>query len=155
MKKNILFLIITVLIIFSCSDPGGDPTFEGFEFSIWNKTSNEYDIKIITGGMQNGIFVPTDSIVMQQKIKMNSYFSYNNSENRWRPSLDKIRAIPSERCYFKIKLSNQREEMIGRYNQQVLMSLLLPGEDFFTDDYGRLLISIRDTKITGRAAKEL
>jgi len=52
-------------------------------------------------------------------------------------------------------LSDQREELIGRYNQTALFSLLIPDNHIFIGDYGHLLISIRDNEITGRAAEEV
>jgi len=154
MKKPILLLLLT-LTLFSCSDPGGDPVFDGFQFAIKNETNKKYSIELVIGGMKNDVFIPTDSIIMQPEIEANSYPSYFTEANRWKPNLNKIRAIPSERCYFKIKLSNNRVELIGRYNQQELMGLLLPNEDVFEGDYGRLLIAIWENEVTGYAGEEL
>ncbi len=154
MKKRILLLVITVLIFTSCVKDE-DRVRYGFTIAFWNHTNEVYDAKLIIGGLKNGIFIPTDSInVNQIKLGGDIHPYYFINENRWKPSLDKIRNVPSERCYFMLKLSSQREEMIKKYGQQELKSMLLPGSDTFVDDYGRLLISIRDNEVTGRAAKE-
>ena len=154
MKKTLILLLFT-LTLFSCSDPGGDPVFDGFEFAIKNETNKKYSIELVIGGMKNDVFIPTDSIIMQPEIEANSYPSYFSEANRWKPNLNKIRNIPSERCFFKIKLLNNRSEMISRYNQQELMGLLLPEDEVFEGDYGRLLIVIWENEVTGRAAEEL
>ncbi|WP_347174072.1 hypothetical protein [Polaribacter uvawellassae] len=154
MKKQNIIVVLTLFILISCLKDE-DRVRYGFTIAFWNYTNEVYDAKMIIGGMKNGIFIPTDSISVN-KIKLGGdihpYYFIN--ENRWKPNLDKIRTIPSERCYFMLKLSSQREEMIKKYEQQELMSMLLPSSDTFIDDYGRLLISIRDNQITGRAAKE-
>ncbi|WKD84839.1 hypothetical protein KCTC32516_00173 [Polaribacter huanghezhanensis] len=103
--------------------------------------------------MQNNVFTPTDSIKFD-KIEFLSK-DYYFGMNRWKPSLDKIRVIPSERCYFKIKLSNQREEMIKQSGQSTLLDLLLPNGNVFEGDYGRLIIAITGTEVTGYADKEI
>ena len=154
MKKPIILLLIT-LGMFSCSDPGGDPVFDGFEFDFRNKTNQEYTIEIVIGGMQNGTFVPTDSILMPSELIANKNISFYTEENRWKPNLNKIKAIPSERCYFKIKLSPQREEVIIKSGQSDALGLLLPSSNFFAGDYGRLIIGIWDNEVTGYTPKEL
>lgn len=154
MNKQKIIFVLTFFIFSSCMKDEHRTRY-GFTIAFWNYTSEVYDAKMIIGGMKNGIFIPTDSININ-KIKLGGdihpYYFIN--DNRWRPNLDKIRTIPSERCYFMLKLSNQRQEIIKRYEQQELMSMLLPSSDTFIDDYGRLLISIRNNQITGRAAKE-
>ena len=156
MKKIILLIVITVLIFNSCADPGGDPTFDGLEFSIWNRTSEDHEIEIIIGGMKNGVFIPTDSITINPMLKSNSSYNYYTDETRWKPSLNEIRMLPSQSCYFKIKLSNQRQEMIKRFNQSsVFFRLLLPSEDNYVGGYGSLYINIYNDKVTGHAAEEL
>ena len=76
-------------------------------------------------------------------------------EGGWKPDLNKIKIIPSERCYFKLKLSNGRSGVITRYNSNELFSLLLPEENYFRGDYGVLYLNIDDTQISGYAAEEL
>ncbi len=152
MKKRILLLVLTVLTLFSCADPGGEEVFEGFMFSFYEYTGEDYDVEIVIGGMDKGIFKPTDSIKMETKLPaLKKAYNFFLEDNRWQPDLNKIRAISSEKCYFKIKLSNNRTEMIGVYNQQDLMSLSLPSGDVFVGDYGRLIISIRKDRTTGKA----
>jgi hypothetical protein len=155
MKLQRLIIVLTLLVVASC---GLDPERDQFGITIafYNHTNEVYDAKMIIGGLKNGVFIPTDSInISQIKIGGATHPSYFVDENRWKPNFEKIRAIPSERCYFKLKLSNQREEVIKRLNLPDLFSLLLPKEDVFINDYGRILISIRDLEITGRAAEEL
>ena len=156
MKKRILLLVFTVLILFSCADPGGDPEYRGFEFNVWNRTNVDSSLEIVIGGMKNGVFIPTDSITINQILKSNSSYNYYTDKTRWKPSLNEIRMLPSQSCYFKIKLSNQRQEMIKRFNQSsVFFRLLLPSEDNYVGDYGSLYINIYNNKVTGHAAEEL
>ncbi len=149
--KKIIIIVFVALTLNSCADPGGEEVFEGFMFSFYEYTGEDYDIEIVIGGMDNGIFKPTDSIKMETKLPaLKKAYNFFFEDNRWQPDLNKIRAIPSEKCYFKIKLSNNRAEMIGGY-QEELMSLLLPSGDVFIGDYGRLVILIKKDKITGKA----
>ncbi|NVK51604.1 MAG: hypothetical protein HWD85_01625 [Flavobacteriaceae bacterium] len=157
MKKT-LTLIITTFIFTSCSGwTGITPTFKGFEFGFWNYTNEVYDAELVIGGFNNGKFIPTDSIMIDQiKIGGAVLHGYHFSgENRWQPNLDKIRNIPSERCYFKLKLTPQRQEMIIRSGQTDILGLKLPSRGHFKDLHGLLLISIRDTKIEGKDSQEL
>ena len=39
-------LLVSLLLFFSCADPGGDPVFEGFEISFTNKTDSVYNAYI-------------------------------------------------------------------------------------------------------------
>ncbi len=150
--KKIIIIVFVALTLNSCADPGGEEVFEGFMFSFYEYTGEDYDVEVVIGGMENGIFKPTDSIKMETKLPaLKKAYNFFFEDNRWQPDLNKIRAIPSEKCYFKIKLSNNRTEMIGRYNLPGLMSLSLPSGDVFVGDYGRLVISIRKDKITGNA----
>jgi hypothetical protein len=154
MKKKTLLLVITVLILTSCVKDE-DRSFEGFSFFITNNASTVFEnAEIVIGGMQNGVFMPTDSIKLP-KLERLVPKDYHFDDNRWKPNLDKIRAIKSDRCYFKFKLSSQREELVGRYNKTELMSLLLPSGNTFKDDYGELLFTIQEDKVIGSAAKEL
>ncbi len=154
MKKKILFLVIAILTLSSCVKDE-DRSFEGFSFFITNNASTVFEnAEIVIGGMQNGVFVPTDSIKLP-KLERLIPKDYHFDDNRWKPNLDKIRAIKSDSCYFKFKLSSQREELVGRYNKVELMSLLLPSGNVFKDDYGELLFTIQEDKVIGSAAKEL
>lgn len=98
--------------------------------------------------MKNSAFVVTDSIKIPGKT--NGY--YFIGKNKWKPDLRKIKAIPSDRCYFFIKLSDQREELIESYdNQTELFSLKIPNSSVFIGDEGTLIIAILDDKVTGYA----
>ncbi|NVK53066.1 MAG: hypothetical protein HWD85_09040 [Flavobacteriaceae bacterium] len=156
-KKQLIVSVISILFVMTSCDWFEDENYEGFMVSFSNHTSKVYDGVMIIGGFKNGNFVPTDSVEVPQ-IKLGSGVanpSYFIDKNRWKPNLDKIRKIPSERCYFKLKLSDGRSELIKRYQSSELMSLLLPSEKYFENDYGDLLLVIWDQEITGRAAKEL
>lgn len=154
MKKTIFILIVSALVFISCTDPGGDPIYDGFKLQVSNSTNTDYDLEIVIGGKKNGVFIPTDSIKMQPPAIKNRSSYYFLESNRWMPDLSKIKALPSDSCYFKLKLSNQRVEFIKRFNQQKALSLLLPNKNYYRGDYGWLLISIWDDKVTGRAAEE-
>ena len=153
--RKIIILMFSVFVITSCSDPGGDPVFEGIEFDFRNKTNQEYTVEIVIGGMLNNVFVPTDSVLMPTEIKASKSHFFYTEGNRWKPDLNKLRAIPSERCYFKIKLSPQREEMVKRSDKSDALGLLLPSSDFFAGDYGRLILVIDGGEVTGSTLKEL
>ena len=150
MKKRILLLVFIVFIFSSCTKDE-DRVFEGFSFYITSNVGSFEDAEIVIGGMQNNIFVPTDSIKFDKIEYLSKHYYFD--DNRWKPNLDKIRAIPSGRCYFKIKLSDQREEMI--MNNSSLMSLLLPKEHFFKGRYGQLQLNIEVDKVFGGADEEL
>lgn len=148
MKNLLLFFLLT-----SCVDV--DPTYSGFQLDFWNGTNEVYNAEIIIGGLNDGKFIATDSVVVKEiEIDGNNSLPYFVSENRWKPDLNKIREIPSEWCCFKIKLSNGREELIARYNTNELFSLQLLNKDSFKGDFGVLIITINNSIITGRALVE-
>ncbi|MFK8060816.1 MAG: hypothetical protein AB8B78_12090 [Polaribacter sp.] len=157
-NKNILILFIT-LVLLSCDgigDPGGEPIFDGFMISVNNSTNKVYQGEIVIGGLQNNNFIATDSVSFKRDLEIggsNLGFHFVN-DNRWKPNLDKIKTLPSDSCYFKLKLSSGRQEIITRYNSNKLFSLKLPETTNFKGDFGRLIISISDTSVIGRAAKE-
>ncbi|WP_088323474.1 hypothetical protein [Polaribacter tangerinus] len=152
--KNIhITLVIFLILIVSCGDPGGEQIFDGFSVSFINRTDQTLDAKILVGGFSDGVFYPTDSIIAKN-VKtgtiMNGYFE---DADRWKPDLDKIRNIPLERSYFKLKLSNGREEMLTVFNSTELFNLKLPNTKNFVGDYGRLFVTIFDTEVIGRAVE--
>lgn len=149
-KKQNIIIGLTLFILTSCVKDE-DRVFEGFSFYITSNVGSFEDSEIVIGGMQNGTFVPTDSIKFDKIEYLSRHYYFD--DNRWKPNLDKIRAIPSGRCYFKIKLSDQREEMI--MNNSSLMSLLLPKENFFKGRYGQLQLNIEVDKVFGGADEEL
>ena len=153
MKKVFIFLVAFSVLLTSCED--FDPTYDGFELNFWNKTSEFYNAEIIIGGFNNGKFIATDSVVVKEiEIGGNNALLYFVNENRWKPDLNKIRKIPSERCYFKIKLSNGREELITKFNSSELFDLQVLNKNYFKGDSGLLIITINNSIITGRAVVE-
>mgnify|MGYP003624187740 CR=1 FL=1 len=155
MKTKNIFLLFSTILLFSCSDPGGDLEYDGFELNFFNYTNKTYKAEIIIGGVINGDFVPTDSVIVNEiNIGSRNSLSAFFDVNRWKPSLEKIRDLPSDRCYFKLKLSDGREELIFKSNSNDLMSLKLPKTPYFKGLFGILLITIEDNKIIGGASKE-
>jgi hypothetical protein len=153
MKTKITLIALICSFLLASCFKDEDRFDEGFSFYITNNAQVFENAEIVIGGFLNDEFVPTDSIKFDKiELREKHYFF---DANRWKPSLNKIRAIPSEHCYFKFKLSPQREEFVKVYNQNDLMSLLLPSEDFFIGNYGRLIIAMNNNEVTGRAAEEL
>lgn len=159
MRIKNLIKYIAFLLIFSCADPGGDPVFEGFEFSVANRTNLVYQGEIVIGGFVNNKFIATDSIQFIRDLKIGGgavTLGYHFiDDNRWKPNLDKIRNIPSEKCYFKLKLSNGRTGIITKYNSNELFSLFLPKNKQFKGRYGNLFLHIDNDQISGNASEEL
>ncbi|NVK51603.1 MAG: hypothetical protein HWD85_01620 [Flavobacteriaceae bacterium] len=153
-KYSFLTLIIITLVLSSCVRDEDEP-YHGFVFDFWNYTDEVYDAELVIGGYKNGTFIPTDSILIHQIQKGEGKLFYFSEENRWKPNLDRIRNIPSERCYFKLKLTPQRQEMIIRSGQTDILGLKLPSRRHFKGDFGKLIIGIRDTEITGYTPQEL
>jgi hypothetical protein len=152
MKKVIVFLGFFSLFIFSCSDPGGDPVFDGFTFSISNKTNRTYNAKMFIGGVNDNLFSATDSIEISNLRIGNSlnFPNYFVEENRWKPDLDKIRNLPSSKCYFKLRLFDTREEVIEMFESTEYFRLdISDGKRYFTGYYGKINIYITDSKISG------
>ncbi len=151
--KNILSVFI-VLFCIACQPFGGGPQ-EGFTFSFSNRTSQSYDAELFIGGLQDGVFVATDSVpIPNLRVGGATSPSYYIDENRWQPNLDAIRALPSEHAYFKLKLSEEREALIGRYQSSELFSLAIPPGKIFIDDEGSIFISFDDSVIYGYLASE-
>lgn len=155
MNKYNIILIFSIIILQSCSDPGGEKSYEGFEFTIPNSTNQVYTGEIVIGGLVDNVFRPTDSIFFLRDLEIGNLnlLPHFFDGNRWKPNLDKIRSLPSERCYFKLKLSNGREEMLVFFNSTELFNLKLPNTKNFIDDYGRLFVNISNTDIVGNAAE--
>jgi len=157
MKTKIYYpLFLILLFSISCSDPGGEPIFDGFTFRIWNFTDEVYEGEIVIGSFKNENFIAIDSIKFERKLQIGgaALLSHFIRENSWKPDLDKIRNVPSNRCFFKLKLSNGRSGVLTRYNSEELFSLLLPQKKHFRGEYGELFLNIEDTQLTGGAVKE-
>ena len=144
-----------LITIFSCGDIDGDEHYDGLTFRVSNRTNQKYQGEIFIGAMVNNKFIATDSIKFVRDLVTGSQnLSHFINENRWKPNLAKIRNIPSERCYFKLKLSNGRSGIITRYNSNEFFSLLLPVSEYFSRDYGLIFLNIDDNQLSGRAAEE-
>lgn len=142
MKTKILITVISFVFLTSCVRDEDMP-FEGFTFLFSNHTSRNYsEAELFIGGIKNGVFIPTDSILIVPKIKTNGNGYHFIGENRWKPDLRKIRAIPSDRCYFFIKLTNDRESLLGKYNQTEPFSINLPSDNTIGGNMGSVRIYI-------------
>lgn len=155
--KNLFLLLLITPFIFSCVDAGGDTIYDGFTFRISNRTNQVYEGEIFIGTLKNSNFIAIDSIKFERKLEIggSTLLSHFIGGNRWKPNLDKIKSLSSERCYFKLKLSSDREELVTRYNSTDLFSLLLPNKNFFEGDFGEILLNISDSQISGSAAMEI
>jgi hypothetical protein len=152
MKKITIILVFSLFFISCLIDE--DFIREGFQTNYFNDTNQTYTGKIIIGGFKNNLFVATDSINFERAIESNRQTIMFTDANRWKPDLDKIRNLPSARCYFKIQLSDGRNQLITRYNSSELTSLQIPNTTHFRGDFGRIFISIRNDQISGSAVKE-
>ncbi len=128
-----------------------EPSQEGFTFSFSNRTDQVYDAQLSIGGLKDGVFVATASVpITNLQIGYADVIpSYYKDENRWQPDLEAIRNIPSEYAYFKLKLSENREGIIEKFDTSELFKLAIPSGKKFIDDEGRINIYITDDKISG------
>ena len=149
MKKNILLLIFTVLLIFSCVKDE-DRVFEGFTFRFSNHTGKEHNVKVFIGGLENGNFIPTDSISIVPSIKINGNNSYYfGGENRWKPNLNLIRKTSSNNCYFLLKLSDNKEIIVSVYGIEKFFNIDISNGKEVSGNEGRVRIYIYDDKVYG------
>ncbi len=149
MKIKRIIIALNFLILISCVKDE-DRSYEGFTFRFSNHTNTEYNAKIFIGGIKNGMFMSMDSISIVPSIKLsgnNSY--YFGGENRWKPNLGLIRELPSGSCYFLLKLSDSREELVKVYNNNATFSIPIPNGKKILDDEGSIRIYIYDNEIFG------
>lgn len=156
-KTKFLIGLIITLIIISCDgigDPGGEPIYNGFEFSVLNRTNNTYEGKILIGGLENNIFKATDSVNFSRPLEIGGLdlSSHFVGDNRWQPNLETVRKI-SNKCYFKIKLNNNRNEVLLDFDTNGFFSLDLPQSDFFKGGNGKIFITIKEDNIWGDVAE--
>ncbi len=154
MKLKFLLFSVFLLFLNSCEDPGGEQIYEGFTFDVVNNTNKTYNAQLFIGGFKDGSFITTES-VMLENINTGSQgnSSYYIDENRWQPNLEAIRNIPSEHCAFKLKLSEDREEVIKNINGLDNLALVIPESVNFTGGQGVIYVYIYDDKITARQSK--
>ena len=96
------------------SSPRDDCPSLGFNFWLFNESGLEYhNAEITIGGLKDGIFVETESYPLPKILVPNSsQWPIDNSSKgqyiceRWNPNLDLIRAIPSNKVYFSLKIGN-------------------------------------------------
>jgi len=133
-KNNILIIVLCVILnsYNGIGDPGGEPIYDGFVITFANSTNQIYQGELVIGGLKNNNFIPTDSAKFKRSLEIgNSTGGFHFvDEGGWKLDLNKTKIIPSERCYFKLKLSNGRSSIIARYNSNDLFSLLLPRKLF-------------------------
>ncbi len=156
MKTKNVFLFFCTMLFVSCGDPGGDIIYEGFSISIYDRTETDLDYELYIGGFLQGNFIPTESLLITnvelENIKpLTPYFDQNN----WKPDLNEIKNLPSDRCYFKIKLSDGREELLTAYSSNELFSLLMPDESNFSGRFGALFISIDTDETWANVAERI
>lgn len=142
MKKVIKIFIFSLLFISCLIDEDEDLIRDGFQTNYFNDTNQTYTGKIIIGGFKDNAFVAKDSINFDRAIEANRQTIMFTDNDRWKPDLSKIRAIPSENCYFKIKLSDGRNQLITRINSNEFMNLKLSSTQNFRGDFGRIFINI-------------
>ena len=149
MKKKMIVLIV----LFTLNGCTGleDENYYGFEFHIHNGTSQEYNAEIVVGGFKNGVFIPTDSIRMNPiaiSLSEHSGSSFFEEKNRWQPDMQKIRRIPSDSVFFKLKLTNDRQEFIKKSEtNDALFALKIPENNLLKNDKGAVGFRITDLVI--------
>ena len=149
MKTKKIIPLLLCLILFNSCVKDEDRFYEGFTFVISNETSKIYDGEIFIGAMKNGVFSPTESIVIPKIMIGKGHPHYFISENRWKPNLETIRSIPANECYFLLKLSNSKEEILKRYDTSTLFSLEISNNKKIGGDEGRIYMYIYDNEIFG------
>lgn len=137
--------MVASLLFVACIDLGGDVKYDGFELNFSNSVGENLDAVLYIGNYENLIFNPTDSILITN-IPIGRTFPLPNffDNNRWKPDLNKIRDIPSLECYFKIKLSDGRNEMLTEFDSLKLFSLKLSEKNSIRGNNGVLFISVNN-----------
>jgi|TARA_B110000902_G_C14107976_1_gene513215 hypothetical protein len=167
-NKNLIFVSLLVLLI-SCSLMEEDD-FTGITFDINNNTDIVYTNASITiGGMKNGEFIGTEtydfpSLTITGTNEWNTYnrndeeggllvFAYN-SGGRWKPNIDLIRNIPSEKAYFKLILEDGNETLLQNVNEDGVLTTLvsreIPKGYMFNNDGGSMYIGIWEEGVIAR-----
>jgi hypothetical protein len=114
--------------------------------------------------MKDGEFIGTESYELPILKIINSYEwnTYGDTrqeiatgQNRWNPNLDLIRAIPSEKVYFKLTLTERNETLLRNVNFEsgtltTLVSRVIPKGYSFINDDGALSIAIWEEGIVSR-----
>ena len=148
--KKILIALIVLFTLNSCTGLEDD-NYYGFEFVVVNHTSQEYNAEIVVGGFKDGVFIPTDSIRMDPIVIHKPEYDasgFFKERNRWNPDMQKTRAIPSDSCYFKLKLTNDRQEFIKKSEtNDALFALEIPENNLFKNDNGIIGFRITETSI--------
>lgn len=155
-RKKYISVLVLYLIFNSCDgvgDPGGEPVYDGFEFNIFNGTSKIINAELIIGAFVNGSFISTDSVYINdieigRSYPMPGFFN----EDTWKPELQTIRSL-SNRCYFKLKLPNKRQELLTEFESSELFILTLPKNNQFTGRFGKLFISFNEINMWGDVAE--
>lgn len=152
-----LFAIFSLLFLNSCiNDVFNETPHEGITFSTFNKDKDFTNIKISVGGMKNDEFIATESIIIP-KLEFGS-FTYFRDDNRWKPNLDLIRNIPSDSCYFWIKLTEERNELLTYYENYMYSGgvrfSVSEEKKYISGEDGYLIININKEKIRSRIDSE-
>jgi len=152
MRNNKKYFILVVLCFFfrACINDENNIS-EGFTFRVTNRTDIIYKAEIVIGGFVNNTFIPTDSISFNRNLEIGgaTLDSHFINDNRWKPQLNKIRNIPTNKAYFKLKLSNGRSEILKIFNTQSLFNVAIPEFTNIFDRRGEISILIEDNQISG------
>jgi hypothetical protein len=150
---KIIIFVSFLVVLTSCdiSDPEADKI--GFEISVANDSGVNYDnAKLMIGGMKDGKFIKTESYSLPTlfaRTSNNESQTIALDDNRWKPNLDLIRAIPSNRAYFSIQFEGKEEVLLydfwEKYKGELVSVTISEGRVIKNDD-GELTISIeKDT----------
>lgn len=153
MKKVIIFVSFLIVLI-SCdiSDPEDDKI--GFEIGVANDSGVSYDnAKLMIGGIKDGNFVKTEAFSLPTLFVRTSNSKSQTialDDNRWKPNLDLIRAIPSDRAYFSIQFEGEEEVLLydswEKYKGD-LVSIAIPEGRIIKNDDGNFDIIIEENSV--------
>lgn len=161
-------IIISFFFLISCNGLLPEPDFVGLTFHIYNNTNVVYDNAYINiGGMKDGEFIKTESYTFPRLTitGTNEWDIYNtnhlrfstgnvSAEPRWKPDLDLIRNIPSEKAYFKLCLEESVETLLYEIDDNGNLTSLVSREIadgyIFEGDGGSLSIGIWEEGVIGR-----
>lgn len=128
MNTKILIILISLFLV-SCTGGLGEnilgTDYPGFQISVWTNEEvyKEFEGELFIGGVKDSMFVPTESIYLHfdggfKNRDIAFYYNEDNNkvfykkENSWKPDIEAIQNIPSEKYCFLLKLPDGRQEVI-------------------------------------------